>query len=274
MKRLQKHGRPSVGVSVLAACFLVLFAMLPVTGQSLEERASALAWEVLEPIVIDGNLSEWNTSTPLVLESETQLIRDGDYWGGPDDLSAKVYLMWDEANLYIGAEVTEDTPFGAIAMLPIDDNDNFALYVSTNPEADPERKAYESTDFRVILVTDNLFFDTAIDRSMVSDLQGFWSKGMEGSSDVLKGYERAAQPTEVGYVLEAKVPWSNFSNKKIPLFVPGVGVSIGFDLVITDIAYPCPGTEVIPQLAWTGDETLVANPSAWGTLRFESTAAD
>lgn len=256
--------------TLLATGLFVLVAAAAVVDQNSEVRATATAWKVLESIVIDGDLSEWNTSTPLVLEDESQLIRDGEYWSGLDDLSARVYLMWDEDNLYIGAEVTEDTPFGAIAMLPIDDNDNFTLYLSTNPDADPDRTAYETTDFRLILVTDNLYYDTAFDRSMVSDLQGFWSMGMDGSQDVLTGYERVARATEVGYVLEAKIPWSNFSNKNIPLFVPSEGVSLGFDLVITDIAYPCPGTEFIPQIAWTGDATVVIDPSAWGTLEFQS----
>lgn len=270
---MRKHRRQMsrrASFTLLATGLFVLVAAAAVVGQSSEERATVTAWQALAPLTIDGDLSEWNTSTPLVLEDESQLIRDGDYWNGPDDLSARVYLMWDEDNLYIGAEVTEDTPFGAIAMLPIDDNDNFTLYISTNPNADPGRTAYESTDFRLILVTDDLFWDTAFDRSAVPDLQGFWSKGMDGSQDVLTGYERAAQPTEVGYVLEMKIPWSNFSNKNIPLFVPGEGVSIGFDLVITDIAYPCPGTEFIPQIAWTGDATVVINPSVWGTLEFQS----
>lgn len=273
MRTPQRRNRLGICANALLVCLLLTIALTSV-AQNQEEHVTATAWKVLEPIVIDGDLSEWNTSTPLTLEDESQLIRDGDYWNGPDDLSAKVYLMWDESSLYIGAEVTEDTPFGAIAMLPIDDNDNFALYISTNPDADSERTAYEATDFRLILVTDDLYWDTAFDRSAVSDLQMFWSKGMDGSQDVLTGYERVAQPTEVGYVLEMKIPWSNFSNKNIPLFVPSEGLSIGFDFVITDIAYPCPGTEFIPQIAWTGSAALLHNPSVWGVLTFRSQAEE
>ncbi len=257
--------RLSVVLILLCAPCLV-FA----TGSAAAERATAIAWKAPGNLVIDGDLSEWNRSAPIVLNDASQLIRDADFWGGPDDLSAKVYVMWDEENLYIGAEVVEDTPFGAIAMLPIDDNDNFAIYISTNPNADPNRTAYESTDFRLILVTDDLNWDTAFDRSAVSDLKGFWSIGMEGSSDVLKGYERAATPTETGYILEMKIPWINFSNENIPVFVPEEGQRIGFNIVITDIAYPCPGTEFIPQIAWTGDASLTTNPSVWGFLEFRS----
>ncbi len=237
-------------------------------------RPVTTAWEVLEPVIIDGDLADWNTSSPLVFDSAEQLVRDSGYWKGVEDLSATVYLMWDREALYIAAEVTEDSPFGAIAMLPIDDNDNFALYISTNPDADPERTAYESTDFRLILVTDDLYWDTAFDRSAVSDLQMFWSKGMQGSEDVLKEYERDAELTETGYIMEMKIPWSNFSNSKIPLYVPATGESIGFDLVITDIAYPCPGTEFIPAMAWTGGPALKTDPSEWGVLTFATDAEE
>lgn len=45
--------------------------------------------------------------------------------------------MWDEENLYLAADVTEDTPYGAIEMLSLDGEDNFKVYISTDPTADP-----------------------------------------------------------------------------------------------------------------------------------------
>ncbi len=59
------------------------------------------------------------------------------FWQGENDLSATVYVMWDEENLYLAADVTEDTPYGAIEMLPLDGEDNFKVYISTDPTADP-----------------------------------------------------------------------------------------------------------------------------------------
>jgi len=233
------------------------------------ERPTVIAWRAEEPLVIDGDLGEWNTSSPIVLKDEEQLIRHGHVWMGPDDLSAEVYVMWDEENLYIGANIVEDTPFGAIAMLPIDGNDNIALYFSTNPQADPDRIEYETTDWRVIMVLDNYYWDTGIDRSMVKDKQLFWSRGMDGGESVLAGYEAAAIETAVGYTFEAKIPWQNFTNSSIPLYTPREGDRISFNVVITDIDYPCPGTEYVPQIAWTGDYTLNQNPSVWGILVFK-----
>ena len=39
-----------------------------------------------------------------------------------------------------------------------------------------------------------------------------------------------------------------------------------FDVLVTDIDYPCPGTEYIPQIAWTGTLNILTNPSEWGRI--------
>lgn len=179
--------------------------------------------------------------------------------------------MWDENNLYLAVNVNEDTPFGAIEMLPLDGQDNFKLYISTDPCADPTRTVYGTNDFLVYFVVDNQYWDTAFDRSMVDKdfRQRFLSKGMDGGENVMDGYECAVQLTTTGFVYEAVIPWMNFSNKSIPVYTPRVGDQIKFNFAITDISYPCPGTEYVPQLAWTGDQNINVNPSLWGTLVFE-----
>ena len=47
-----------------------------------------------------------------------------------------------------------------------------------------------------------------------------------------------------------------------------IGDTVNFNFLITDIDYPCPGTEYIPQIAWTGDLNMNYNPSVWGRLTF------
>lgn len=256
----------------LAVCMLFLVAGLVPSRAALSatDKKEAFAYRAGCPIVVDGSLDEWNMMSPLILAEESQVIRDAPFWEGPLDLSAKIYVMWDETNLYLGADVTEDTPFRAAAgILPFDAQDSFDLYLSTSPEADPDRRSYESTDFRVILLIDNNYWDTAIDRTMVKAPKGLYSRGLDGGQSVLIGFKCAAQRTTLGFTYEAVIPWSNFANEEIPCFVPKPGDSIGFNFLITDTPYPCPGTEYIPQIAWTGDETLVVNPSVWGILTFK-----
>lgn len=245
-------------------------ALMMLAAPALAEQPAATAYKAAEPIVIDGNLDDWNTSSPIVINQEAQVIRDLSFWQGENDLSATVYVMWDEVNLYLAADVTEDTPYGAIEMLPLDGEDNFKVFISTDPTADPARAAYGTNDFLLYLIVDNGYWDTAFDRTMVEKdlLQRFTTKGMDGGEDVLEGYEKASVLTTTGFIYEAVIPWSNFSNTKIPVYTPATGDTVNFNFAITDISYPCPGTEYIPQMAWTGDLGINTNPSLWGRLTF------
>ena len=83
-------------------------------------------------------------------------------------------------------------------------------------------------------------------------LERFTTKGMDGGEDVLTGYEKATVLTTAGFIYEAVIPWSNFSNSRIPVYTPAAGDTINFNFAVTDISYPCPGTEYIPQMAWAG----------------------
>ncbi len=242
-----------------------------ISASSLASSApAAIAHQVTDAITIDGLLDEWDLSDPILITEESQVIRDLQAWEGPEDLSCAVYVMWDEENLYLGASVTDDTPYQAIEMLELDGEDNFKLYLSTDPTLDPARTAYGTNDFLVYLLIDNLYWDTAVDRSMVAkDLrQRFVSNGMTGGQNVLEGYTVASTETAGGFIYEAQIPWSCFSNEKIPVYIPAVGDEVNFDFAITDIYYACPGTQYIPQMAWTGDLGINSDPSLWGRLLF------
>lgn len=250
--------------------FVLMLALCVMLTSGLAEagtQAQGTAHKMGE-LVLDGKLDEWNTADPLVLNDPTQLVRDGVFWKGPDDLSAKVYISWDETYFYIGADVTEDTVFGAIETLPVDGVDNFQVYLSTNPADDPARTDYATNDFKFFLIMDGEYWDTAIDRSMVPSAarMRYISKGMDGGESVLEGYECAAVQTTMGFTYECRIPWTCFSNERIAVYTPAVGDTLNFNFLITDIDYPCPGTEYIPQLAWTGNAAMNYNPSVWGRL--------
>lgn len=251
--------------------YILALTLLLQTAAFAEEIPTTTAYQAETEITIDGKLDEWKMDSPIVIDDAAQVIRDADFWQGPMDCSCKTYVMWDEDNLYLAVDVNEDSPFGAIDMLPVDGEDNFKLFISTDPTADPARTEFGTNDFLVYFIVDNQYWDTAIDRSMVvkDARQRFISKGMSGGESVLDGYECAAQTTTTGFTYEAVIPWMNFSNEKIAVYTPTTGDQIKFDFAITDISYPCPGTEYIPQMAWTGDQNISTNPSLWGTLIFE-----
>ena len=260
-------------LTVIAALMLVLTLAAPALAE--ETTRPSIVAHKLADAVIDGDLGEWNLDSPAVVADAAQVIRDVVFWQGPVDCSAKFYLAWNEENLYIAADVTEDTPLGAIEMLPIDGEDNLKLYISTDPAADPNRTEYGTNDFLIYFVMDEGFWDTAIDRSMVpkdSRLR-FVSLGMDGGESVLPGYECAVQKTAAGFTWEAVIPWADLSSEntlakknKVEKYTPAAGDVLSCNFAITDISYPCPGTEYIPQMAWSGSQKINQNPSLWGSV--------
>lgn len=253
-------------IRITAGALAAIAMAAPVMAEEASE-AAITAYKA-NGITIDGNLGDWNLSSPAVVKDATQIIRDAVFWQGENDCSANFYLAWDEENLYIAAEVTEDTPLGAIEMLPIDGEDNLKLYISTNPASDPARTAYDTNDFLVYFVMNEGYWDTAIDRSMVEKelRQRFVSVGMDGGEAALDGYECAVEMTTTGFNWEAIIPWTCFSNDNIPVYTPQTGDTLSCDFVITDISYPCPGSEYIPQLAWSGTSKIDTDPSEWGSV--------
>ena len=263
MNRFLKKSLPFFVIAVL------VFGTLSTVAAE-EIRPTTVAHQLKQEIALDGNLDEWNLDDPIIIRDPEQVVRASNVWGGPEDLSATIYVAWDADYLYLAMDLWEDSPFGALEMLPLDGEDNLELFLSTNPADDPERTAYTTNDFKVFFVLDHQYWDTAIDRSMVDSSlrQRFVSKGMEGGENVLDGYECGSEYTTTGYIWEAKIPWTCFSNNRIEKYTPQIGDIINFNVLLTDIAYACPGTEYIPQMTWTGDLEINENPSLWGRLTF------
>lgn len=257
--------RKLVAILVAVCTVFSLSAAAFAEGEQPEAQAHKMA-----EFNLDGKLDEWNTDSPIELNDVSQVVRDPFYWNGTDDLSAIFYVSWDEEYFYLGADVTEDSVFGAIEMLPLDGEDNFEVFLSTNPEDDPMRTEYATNDFMFYLIMDGEYWDTAVDRSMVpkDNRMRYISKGMDGGENVFEGYEAAAEQTAMGFTYECRIPWAAFSNNKIEVYTPQAGDTVNFDVLVTDISYPCPGTEFIPQIAWTGTLNIKTNPSEWGRVTF------
>lgn len=254
---------------MVAAAVLVLPIVCTVGYVGAGDEAEATAWEAVGGITIDGDLSEWDVSSPVVLDDASQLIQGANFWDGPEGLSGTFYFMWDVENLYIAAVVLDDGPFMAREGFPPDQADAIGIFLSTSPEADPDREAYESTDFQIMFVVDAYSYNTGIYRDMVADPKGIETAGIYGYEQVFEGYEVATTETEGGFVYEAKFPLANLANDQIPVLVPVAGLSVGFDVMLVDIDMPCPGV-ACTVLAWAGTEEITSSPAEWGVLRFET----
>ncbi len=70
---------------------------------------TAEAHRAPNPVQVDGSLEEWNKKCPIPLIGVNQVRRvSPDYVWNPENLSGVGYLMWDDANLYVGVDVRDD----------------------------------------------------------------------------------------------------------------------------------------------------------------------
>lgn len=232
-------------------------------------------------VVIDGDLSEWDTSRCLKIDDVSQIIDQIEHWDGIEDCSMETYAMWDEENLYFALKILDDTPLVYREGFSLDELDAIILFLSTNPNADPNRTAYEATDWRIAQSADqyNGVFDffNYVERGMIADAKGWETKGEYGDELVFDDYEGAITTMEGGIVWEGKLPLHNLSNEQIPQLVPAVGMTIGFDFSILDVDLPCPGIHSLriqSSANLDGRDRTPAmhnadeNPSLWGTLTF------
>jgi hypothetical protein len=124
----------------------------------------------------------------------------------PNDLSADFKTMWDQNNLYLFVDVTDDVLKNDAAN-PWE-NDAVEVYIdATNSKA----ASYGTTDFQYIFAWDKTL-----------------PKIYETKHQRIEGVQYAMVTTDTGYRLEVKFPWSTFGTK------PHVGAKIGLDVHIGD----------------------------------------
>lgn len=230
-------------------------------------------------VVIDGELNEWDTSRCLRIDSENQIIDQIEHWDGEKDCAMELYAMWDEENLYLAAKIQDDTPFVYREGFPLDELDAVIFFLSTDPEADPAREAYEATDWRIVTSVEDYYGDwfTFVDRDMIADNKGYETQGEYGDELVFDDFEAAFTRVDGGAIYEIKLPLHNLSNEQIAQLIPAAGMTVGFDFSILDVDLPCPGIHSLRMQAsaqldgrdrkpemYNVDE----NPSLWGTITF------
>ena len=185
-------------------------------------------------VKLDGSLSAWKGCQPIVMADESY-FKEGLPWGGPSALSGKIYMMYDKEYLYLAADVTDHLPLmNKRERGDIWNGDAIELVFSTNPGADRNRGSFERTDFQV-------GFGTGDGKGVKPSIWNWQRRRTPTGSEIF--VKRTDKP--LGYVLEAKIPWSFFGS-----FVPAAGTKVGFDIAIDDADK---AGERERQLIWNGD---------------------
>ena len=134
----------------LIAILMTLALLVGVSTSALAYSDKNLEAPKAGEVIIDGDLSEWDTTKCLKIDAQNQIIDQIEHWDGAEDCSMETYVMWDEENLYIAMKILDDTPLVYREGFPLDELDAVIFFLSTDPEADPDRTEYTATDWRIV----------------------------------------------------------------------------------------------------------------------------
>ncbi|MCF7973606.1 MAG: discoidin domain-containing protein [Phycisphaerae bacterium] len=180
------------------------------------------------PSVIDGDLSDWNLDAmiPAVLDTAEQLNAGQASWDGPDDLSGKFYMLWDDENVYMAVIVKDDTLSMNKTGVDIWNADCVEVFFATTNRVAPHAEHYQY--------------------GFNANAQKWNWDNMETSTSAEPGsLQIAAVTTADGYICEASIPYADINQLDW-----SVGSIIGFHPVIDDT--DAADREI--QMTWTSFE--------------------
>jgi len=199
---------------------------------------------------IDGNLADWSGGIPSY--NSVFRVFSHSSWNGTDDVEASWRLGWDDTNLYVAVEVTDDIHVQTQIGNQIFRGDSVDLQIDTDRDGD-FGPVVNLDDFQINLSPGNFsdippsafrFQGTADER--ILDAPG-------GNTITV-----AAQKTATGYTLEATIPWSNLN------VTPSTGLVMGLALNVNDNDQA--GQAVQEVMKSSVSTRTLTNPTSWGTL--------
>lgn len=221
------------------------------------EVKTAIAPRTDEPIVIDGDLTEWE-DVPATLVDEDMNVPAGGIMRVDKTrqiLHSYFYAMWDDENLYLAARVHDE-----YVVINIEPTDRGAYYRTDSIEfyIDPGRADSEKGLFKLAMIP----FDTEGNPQAVRHEDADPGPITEVAPEV----EIASMRTAYGYDVEIKIPLKYLS------ISPEEGMEIGFSHTIhnSNVRDAQKGAYVRENiLSWTPVADIWARPGTWGTLKFE-----
>jgi hypothetical protein len=179
---------------------------------------------VSEPIKIDGSLDEaaWKTAPVEKIDQGKQMLlmdKEAHPWGGPKDLSAKIRYLWDEKNLYIAVEVTDD-----VFSNPVTDDGMLWAQDGLQMLFDPARDSADKPG-----KYDYSFGISKAHGAMAwRHLSASAQLSTGGAKDITIAAKRATDGTG-GVTYEIAIPWTSLAP-----FKPSAGANLGLALALNE----------------------------------------
>jgi hypothetical protein len=164
------NHRSKIAIRLTAGAALLALAVL--TAVEFSTASSPYSWATYyaprrtREIVIDGDLSDWNSVKGFTMDQEKFFFvgqgMSSRTWGGPKDLSATFQVVWDEQYVYVAVHVVDDKvnePFGSLVkgmetgswdddgveLMFDNDGSNMARYYIGDPEHHEFHFVYSAT---------------------------------------------------------------------------------------------------------------------------------
>ncbi len=183
------------------------------------------------PPTLDGSWEGWNRTNPITIDKANQICRllmGNQPWKGVEDLSAKIYAMYDQDYVYVGAEVTDDVLIShwefPVMSYPWD-TDCMEVVLDTRTNSEQGHDPPSPGLFRHLSLAEYRTTDFGAKQ---------WQGGGAGGPllpkpNLVPNAETYFMRTDKGYSMICRFPLASLKNVKAE-----PGYKIGFDVAIND----------------------------------------
>ena len=156
--------------------------------------------KIKNPIVIDGNLTEWHGRPWINVKDPKHIVHSADEisWKGVDDLSGVLYSGWDDDAFYVSGKITDDIIFQEATGPNIWRGDYVEIWFDTEPNYNPERTVRNNYTYQFGISPGDF-------RKQTPELYLWFPEGL---NDRLNEIHWAIKEKASGYTFEARIPWN------------------------------------------------------------------
>lgn len=172
-------------------------------------------------IKIDGNLDDWDLSTPYEVSDEKYVVYGGGAWKNSADLNYKFYTLWDEDALYIAIEVVDDKFVQEKTAGDMWEGDHAELWLDTDLSGDLNEAVNSDDDFQFGLSPGNFPLQAGAGSNLPPEVY-IWTPVLPDEVKYKELIQVGACKTQNGYIVEARIP-------KEVLFYQGQTTRVGVE---------------------------------------------
>lgn len=213
-----------------------------------EDKPASIVRRPVE-VAIDGRLDEWQSVPEAVtLTSENLVVGSAERAA---ELMAKVWLAWDEVNLYVAVRVEDSAPMtNGWSGEEMWKGDAIELFI--NNRAKGASVTLDADDHQIGI-------QPGCSSAKVAASMWDWKKRCAVAGGVVQGVLRTANPA--GYTIEAQIPLS-----AIGIVSPKAGLVVDFNVGLDDNV--AVGSLRDVQLMWKPAEGASYSRAGWGQAVF------